>query len=58
MLDEKFGEWAGVALSIPCRLGWEGIEKTLMIPMNDEEKAAMDRSAQILKDFWEQVKNQ
>ncbi len=58
VLDEKFGEWAGVALSIPCRLGWEGIEKTLMIPMNDEEKAAMDRSAQILKDFWEQVKNQ
>ena len=40
VLDEKFGEWAGVALSIPCRLGWEGIEKTLMIPMNDEEKSS------------------
>lgn len=58
VLDEKFGDWAGVAFSVPCRLGWEGIEKTLMIPMNEEEKAAMDRSAQILKDFWEQVKNQ
>lgn len=58
VLDERFGDWAGVAVSLPCRLGWEGIEKTLVIPMNEEEKAAMDKSVEILKEFWEQVKNQ
>lgn len=58
VLDERFGEWAGVAVSLPCRLGWEGIEKTFVIPMNEEERAAMDKSVEILKEFWEQVKNQ
>lgn len=58
VLDERFGDWAGVAVSLPCRLGWEGIEKTLVIPMNEEEKAAMNKSVEILKEFWEQVKNQ
>lgn len=53
-----FGEWAGVAVSLPCRIGWEGIETCLRIPMNEEEQAAMNKSVAILKDFWAQVKEQ
>lgn len=56
VLDESFGEWAGIPFSLPCRIGWEGIEETLRIPMNEEEQDAMNRSADILKDFCEQVK--
>ena len=58
VLDESFGEWAGVAVSLPCRLGWEGIETSLRIPMNEEEQVAMNKSVAILKDFWAQVKEQ
>ena len=58
VLDESFGEWAGVAVSLPCRIGWEGIETCLRIPMNEEEQAAMNKSVAILKDFWAQVKEQ
>ena len=58
MLDESFGKWAGVAVSLPCRVGWEGIEAAFKIPMNEEEEAAMNRSVELLKDFWAQVKEQ
>lgn len=51
VLDERFGEWAGVAVSLPCRIGWDGINQTLSIPMNEEEKIKMDASVNILKDF-------
>lgn len=56
VLDSSFGEWGGIAMSMPCRIGWKGIEKTLRIPMNDEETAAMNASAKILKDFMAQVR--
>lgn len=56
VLDESFGDWAGVPISLPCRVGWNGIEQTLSIPMDDAEKEAMDASVQILKDFLAQVK--
>lgn len=58
MLDESFGKWAGVAVSLPCRVGWEGIEAAFRIPMNEEEETAMNRSVELLKDFWAQVKEQ
>lgn len=58
VLDESFGSWAGVAVSLPCRIGWEGIENPLRIPMNKEEQAAMEASVGILKEFWAQVKEQ
>ena len=56
VLGECFGDWAGVPISLPCRIGWEGIMQTLRIPMNDAEKEAMDASVQILKDFLAQVR--
>ncbi|CUX50209.1 L-lactate dehydrogenase [Clostridium sp. C105KSO13] len=58
VLDECFGEWEGVAVSLPCRIGGEGIEESFRIPMNEEEIQAMNHSAEILKGFWAQVKEQ
>ena len=55
VLDESFGEWAGVAISLPCRIGWDGIVQTHRVPMDENEKMMMDRSAEILKEFAEQV---
>ena len=45
-------------MSLPCRVGGEGIEQTLRISMNAEEMEAMNRSAEILKEFEQQVKKQ
>lgn len=55
VLDESFGEWAGVAVSVPCRIGWDGINQTLRIPMNEKEKILMDESVNILKEFAKQA---
>lgn len=55
VLNESFGDWAGVAVSLPCRIGWEGIVQTHKIPMNAEEKAKMDQSVQILREFAEEA---
>lgn len=44
-----------MAVSLPCRIGWDGIEQTLRIPMNEKEKADMDKSVDILREFTEQV---
>lgn len=58
VLDESFGSWAGMAVSLPCRIGWEGIEACLRIPMNEEEQKAMDASIKVLQELWAQVKQQ
>lgn len=55
VLNESFGDWAGVAVSLPCRIGWDGIVQTHKIPMNAEEKAKMDQSVQILREFAEEA---
>lgn len=55
VLDESFGPWAGVAISLPCRLGWEGINQTLRIPMDYYEKTAMDTSVNTLKEFAKEL---
>lgn len=57
VLGEEFGDWAGVAISLPCVVGWDGIEKTLSLPMTEEEKAALDNSVKVLRDFQNSVKN-
>ena len=48
MLNDSFGKWAGAVISMPCILGAGGITKTIRIPMSEEERAAMDRSAEIV----------
>lgn len=55
VLDESFGPWAGVAISLPCRIGWEGINQTLRIPMDYYEKTAMDASVNTLKALAEEL---
>lgn len=40
-----------VALSIPCVIGKNGIEKILEIPLSEQEKTALNNSAEILKQF-------
>ena len=57
VLGDEFGDWAGIAVSTVCRIGWSGVERTLHVEMNDEERDKMNQSVQILKDFWKQVKN-
>lgn len=55
VLDESFGDWAGVAVSVPCRIGWDGINQPLHISMDEEETAKMNESVNILKEFAAQV---
>ncbi len=55
VLDESFGPWEGVAISLPCRLGWEGINQTLRIPMDYYEKSMMDASVNTLKEFAKEL---
>lgn len=55
VLDESFGPWAGVAISLPCRLGWEGIHQTLRIPMDYYEKSKMNASVNTLKEFAKEL---
>ena len=57
-LDDSFGAWAGAVVSLPCRVGWEGVEAAFQIPMNEEEEKAMNHSVELLKEFWVQVKEQ
>ncbi len=55
ILDESFGDWAGVAASVPCRIGWDGINQPLHISMDEEETVKMNESVKILKEFAAQV---
>lgn len=57
VLGEEFGSWAGVAISMPCVVGWNGIEKTLRLPMTEEEKQAMENSVKTLQEFQKSVNN-
>ena len=53
MLDTRFGEWAGVVLSMPCILDNKGVAKTLNLPLNEEEKEQMYASVKVIKEFQE-----
>ena len=55
VLDESFGPWAGVAISLPCRIGWEGINQTLRVPLDFYEKTKMDESVNTLKAFAKEL---
>lgn len=47
---------ADIALSLPCIVTAQGIEKTLPLPMNSEELAAFRHSADTLKEVARQLK--
>lgn len=56
VLGKEFGDWAGISFSLPCKIGQNGIEQAFVTPLDKEEKKAMDHSATILRDFYNQVK--
>lgn len=51
VLSDAFGDWAGISASLPCRVGWDGINQTLRLPMNEEEMEQMNQSIAVLKKF-------
>lgn len=55
VLSKRFGEWAGVAASLPCRIGWDGIDQTMKVTMNEKEREKMEASVNIIRDFAQQV---
>lgn len=50
MLENYHGH-SKVCLSVPCVLGRKGIEKILELPLNQEEKDALERSVATLKSY-------
>ena len=54
-MDTRFGEWAGVVLSMPCLLNKDGVLRTLNIPLDEDEKERLYASARVLKEFQMQL---
>ena len=55
MMDDRFGEWGGVVMSMPCLLNKDGVLRTLNIPLNEDEKEKMYASARVLKEMQKQL---
>ncbi len=51
MMDKRFGEWAGVVISMPCMLNKDGVLRTLNIPLDEDEKEKMYASVRVMKDM-------
>lgn len=51
VLDERFEEWEGIAISLPCQISRMGIKQTFHIPMNSYEQRMMDESVVQMKQF-------
>ena len=47
-LEGEYG-WSGIFFGVPVMMGINGIEKIIELKMTDEEKAALDKSAQDVK---------
>jgi L-lactate dehydrogenase len=45
----------GIYLSLPCVVGRNGIEKVIEIPLSDDEKEGLIKSAEILKKIYKQI---
>jgi malate dehydrogenase len=41
---------SGLFLGVPCKLGRNGLEKILEIDLTDDERAALERSAQAVRE--------
>jgi malate dehydrogenase len=48
-LEGEYG-LSGLFLGVPCKLGRGGLEKILEISLTDEERAALERSAQAVRE--------
>jgi L-lactate dehydrogenase len=57
MTDGQYGI-SGVYLSLPCVIGREGIEKIVELPLGDDEKRGLHKSAAILKTTYKTLKRE
>jgi malate dehydrogenase len=48
-LEGEYG-MEGLYLGVPCKLGRNGLEQILEVELDDEERAALDRSAEAVRD--------
>ena len=48
-LEGEYG-LSGLFLGVPCKLGRNGLEKILEIDLTDDERAALERSAQAVRE--------
>ena len=55
VLSDKYGDWSGISISLPCVLNSDGIRMTSPITFGISEKEAMDASVKTLKDFLQKV---
>lgn len=55
LMGSQYGKWANVCFSMPCIIGSDGIEKTMNIPMSDEERAQLDKSVEIIGEMQKQL---
>ncbi|HEY4937621.1 MAG TPA: malate dehydrogenase [Actinomycetota bacterium] len=47
----------GIFMGVPCVLGARGVERVLEIELNEEEKAALMRSADSVRELWAATRN-
>ncbi|HKA49595.1 MAG TPA: malate dehydrogenase [Candidatus Dormibacteraeota bacterium] len=52
LLEGEYGI-DGIFVGVPCVLGAAGLEKVLEIELNDQERAALHRSADAVRELWE-----
>ena len=55
LMGSQYGKWANVCFSMPCIIGSDGIEKTMNLPMSDEERAQLDKSVEIIGEMQKQL---
>lgn len=55
VLDESYGDWKDVAISLPTVINKDGIVRTINIPLSEKETELMNKSAATLRDFRDQV---
>ncbi len=52
LLEGEYGIH-GIFVGVPCVLGAAGLEKVLEIELDDQERAALHRSADAVRELWE-----
>lgn len=52
LLEGEYGI-DGIFVGVPCVLGAAGVEKVLEIELDDQERAALHRSADAVRELWE-----
>jgi malate dehydrogenase len=53
-LEGEYG-WSGIFFGVPVMMGINGIEKIIELKMTDEEKVALNKSAQDVKKTCDEI---